>query len=271
MAAAVQPAGDRRTVPRRSCRSPPVARSRDDGQGVRPTTCRASDRSVRTDGTKDGGRCGEDLAGRRRARSGPHRGGRAALGFDRIRRHSALVTPKQALNPPSRAERPQACRTASGFSERDVRLVERERPAVCPRGPSAGRSQSAVEKYAVRGQGCAGLLDACVHNLRAADGHRRSSRHPRHDGRGEGRAPRGGLGGAQPRRTVDRRARGGFFDLKGVVERAARTSGVRAELRGRRRLIAPGRAAGASIDAHARRARSRSAVSCCRRWMAARG
>jgi phenylalanyl-tRNA synthetase beta chain len=185
------------------------------------------------------------------------------FGFDRIpAAFPPLVTPQPAPQPAITRERIlKTCLTASGFSEAmTFAFVEREAALpFCPEGTEpAAIANPLSEKYAVlRPSLLPGLLDACVHNRRRG---RKDIRLFETGSRftgdaGEGRAAAAVWCGAAAEahwstagREVD------FFDLKGVVERVCATFGVRTAFTGlRSAVLAPGRAAFASIDAQGTR------------------
>jgi phenylalanyl-tRNA synthetase beta chain len=175
------------------------------------------------------------------------------FGFDRIpAAFPSLAAPQPAAAQAIRRERIlKELLTASGFSEAmTFAFIEREAalPFCDPGTEPAAIANPLSEKYAVlRPSLLPGLIDACAYNRRRG---RRDVRLFETGGRfsletGEGRAAAAVWGGAadeahwsSARRGVD------FFDIKGVVERACATYGVRPEfVETRRAFLTPGRAA----------------------------
>jgi phenylalanyl-tRNA synthetase beta chain len=175
------------------------------------------------------------------------------FGFDRIpAAFPALVAPQPAADPAIRRERIlKELLTASGFSEAmTFAFIEREAALpFCAQGTEpAAIANPLSEKYAVlRPSLLPGLIDACAHNRRRG---RRDVRLFETGSRfsaetGEGRAAAAVWGGAADEAHWLTALRGvDFFDLKGVVERACATFGVRPEFVATRSpFLAPGRAA----------------------------
>jgi phenylalanyl-tRNA synthetase beta chain len=175
------------------------------------------------------------------------------FGFDRIpAAFPSLAAPQAAPAPAIRRERIlKELLTASGFSEAmTFAFIERAAalPFCAPGTEPAAIANPLSEKYAVlRPSLLPGLIDACAHNRRRGrkdvqlfeTGSRFSP------GDGEGRAAAVVWSGAADEahwstalRAVD------FFDLKGVVERACGTYGVRPEFAAiKSPFLAPGRSA----------------------------
>jgi phenylalanyl-tRNA synthetase beta chain len=180
------------------------------------------------------------------------------FGFDRIpAAFPALAAPQP---PPDRAITQERILkelfTASGFSEAmTFNFVEREAalPFCADGSEPAAIANPLSEKYAVlRPSLLPGLIDACAHNRRRG---RKDIRLFETGSRflpatGEGRAAAAAWCGAADQahwsadlRPVD------FFDLKGVVERAGATYGVRADFAEiKNAFLVPGRAAEVSVD-----------------------
>jgi phenylalanyl-tRNA synthetase beta chain len=175
------------------------------------------------------------------------------FGFDRIpAAFPSLVAPQPAPDPAIRRERIlKELLTASGFSEAmTFAFIEREAalPFCAADTEPAAIANPLSEKYAVlRPSLLPGLIDACAHNRRRG---RKDVRLFETGSRfspdtGEGRAAAAIWGGAADEAHWSTALRGvDFFDIKGVVERACATYGVRPEFgETRSPFLAPGRAA----------------------------
>ena len=179
------------------------------------------------------------------------------FGFDRIpAAFPSLATPQPAPAPAIRRERIlKELLTASGFSEAmTFAFIEREAalPFCAPGTEPAAIANPLSEKYAVlRPSLLPGLIDACAHNRRRGRKDvqlfETGSRFSPEDG--EGRAAAMVWSGAVDEAHWSTAVRGvDFFDLKGVVERACATYGVRPEFGA---MTSPFLAPGRSADVHA--------------------